>query len=52
MDNALVKAVRLAPPDGSDERSGYPWDLPAISALSCGLELHAKVTYPFSDAFA
>jgi predicted ATPase len=45
VDNALVKAVRLAPPDGSDERSGYPWDLPAISALSCGLELHAKVTY-------
>jgi predicted ATPase len=40
----FVKSVRLVP--ACDEaRVGHPWDLPAISQLAEGLELHPKVTY-------
>jgi predicted ATPase len=41
---AFVKSVRLLPAEGA-ERTGYPWDLPAIRSLSEGLELHPRVTY-------
>ncbi len=43
MDTAYVTAVGLRP----DTRpgSGYPWDLPAISALVDGISLHPRVTY-------
>lgn len=43
VDDAFVKAVEL--PIGTDSRDGYPWDLPAIAALSDRLSLHPKVTY-------
>jgi len=39
-----VKSVTLLAADG-EERSGYPWALPAIAALSAGLKLNAGVTY-------
>jgi predicted ATPase len=45
MDDSLVRAVELLSP-GEDERSaGYPWDLPAVQALSRGLALDPHVTY-------
>ena len=39
-----MKSVTLLAADG-EERSGYPWALPAIAALSAGLKLNAGVTY-------
>jgi predicted ATPase len=44
MVDAFVKTVRLARDPGED-RSGYPWDLPAVTQLCNGVELHPKVTY-------
>jgi predicted ATPase len=43
VDTAYVRAVRLRP-DASPGR-GYPWDLPAISALVDEIRLHPRVTY-------
>jgi predicted ATPase len=45
MDRALVRGVELIAVDGDEPRAGYPWDLPAVRALSIGLALHPKVTY-------
>lgn len=45
MNESLVRAVNLLPPGESDHRLGYPWDLPAVQALSEGLDLDARVTY-------
>jgi predicted ATPase len=46
---AFVSAVQLVPPDGGPtsgrDRGGYPWDLPAIAALSAPLRLDPHVTY-------
>jgi predicted ATPase len=44
MTDAFVKSVQLIPARG-DERTGYPWDLPAIAQLNEGLDLDPKVTY-------
>jgi predicted ATPase len=41
---AFIKRVRLEP-DGAEQRSGHPWDLPAVAQLAEGLELHPNVTY-------
>jgi predicted ATPase len=43
VDTAYVTAVRLRP-DTAPGR-GYPWDLPAISALVDEIRLHPRVTY-------
>jgi predicted ATPase len=46
VDGAFLKAVELLTPDDQDEqRTGYPWDLPAIDALRRRLALDEKVTY-------
>ena len=45
VDESLVRAVKLLPPGESERRLGYPWDLPAVQALSRGLRLDAPVTY-------
>jgi predicted ATPase len=45
MDDALVRAIELAPPEPDEQRAGYPWDLPVVRALAGGLALHPKVTY-------
>ena len=49
MDTAFDSAVELVPPDagpdGSPDRRGYPWHLPAVAALSAPLRLHPRVTY-------
>lgn len=45
MLDALVRAVQLLGPLNGEERAGYPWDLPVVSGLSDGLELHPSVTY-------
>jgi predicted ATPase len=44
MPEAFVQSARLVPDAGVD-RSGYPWDLPAVAQLSEGFALHPKVTY-------
>ena len=41
---AFIKRVMLVA-DPMAERTGHPWDLPAVTALADGLELHPKVTY-------
>ena len=43
MDTAYVRAVGVRP--GSSPGTGYPWDLPAISALVDEIRLHPRVTY-------
>jgi predicted ATPase len=43
VDTAYVRAVGLRP--DASRGSGYPWDLPAISALADGIKLHPRVTY-------
>ena len=43
MDTAYVTAVRLQP--DASPGGGYPWDLPAISALADEIRLHPRVTY-------
>lgn len=50
MDSGFVSAVQLVSPDGARDidgtnRRGYPWDLPAIAALSAPLRLDPRVTY-------
>ena len=42
---ALVRSVELLAPKAGDERTGHPWELPAVKALANGLPLHPKVTY-------
>lgn len=44
MAEAFIKRVMLIA-DPVAERTGYPWDLPAVAALQQGLELHPKITY-------
>ena len=41
---AFIKRAMLVA-DPVAERTGHPWDLPAVTALADGLELHPKVTY-------
>jgi predicted ATPase len=41
----FVREVLLRPADDGAERTGHPWDLPAVRALQDGLALHPKVTY-------
>lgn len=45
MDMQLVKTVRFTRDADSLDRSGYPWELPAIAQLTEGIQLHPKVTY-------
>jgi predicted ATPase len=45
MTEALVRLVQLLPPSEGEDRSGYPWDLPAVARLAQGLALHPSVTY-------
>ncbi len=45
MSDGFVKSVLLPSADPGDDRTGYPWSLPAIAALAGGIDLHAKVTY-------
>ena len=45
MADAFVRSVTLRPADGGDQRRGYPWELPAIAALSAGMALNPGVTY-------
>lgn len=45
LSESLVRAVQLVTEPGADQRTGHPWDLPAISSLEQGLQLHPKVTY-------
>ncbi len=45
MDDVLVRAVQLPAADVGEERSGHPWDLPAVRALADGLDLGVAVTY-------
>jgi predicted ATPase len=44
MVDAFVRSVRLAS-DQAVEGPGYPWDVPAVTQLRDGPELHPKVTY-------
>lgn len=41
----ILRSVSLPPAQGDESRVGHPWDLPLVSALQAGLELHPKVTY-------
>lgn len=43
MNTAYVTEVRLRP--DRSPGSGYPWNLPAVSALVDGIRLHPRVTY-------
>jgi predicted ATPase len=43
VDTAYLRAVGLRP--GTSPGSGYPWDLPAIKALTGQIGLHPRVTY-------
>lgn len=45
ISDAFVRSVRLPAAEETEARSGYPWDLPAVRALSAGLALHPQVTY-------
>jgi predicted ATPase len=45
MDDSLVRAVELQPPEAGELRTGYPWDLPVVRGLAGGLVLHPAVTY-------
>lgn len=40
-----VRSLELIPSTDSDNRVGYPWDLPAVRALGAGLDLDPRVTY-------
>jgi len=42
---AFVRSVQLRPAEDGKQPLGYPWELPAIEALTSGLELHPAVTY-------
>jgi predicted ATPase len=39
---AFVRSVQLLPAGNGEQRVGYPWELPAIEALTKGLELHHR----------
>ena len=44
----FIRSLTLRPPGpGSPDRVGYPWQLPAVAALSAegGLALHPRITY-------
>lgn len=45
MDDVLVRAVELPAADAGEERTGHPWDLPAVRALAGGVDLGVAVTY-------
>jgi len=45
MDDVLVRGVVLPAADAGEERTGHPWDLPAVQALAGGLDLGVPVTY-------
>jgi predicted ATPase len=45
MNDVLVRAVELLAPDAGEQRTGHPWDLPAVQALGEGLDLSCAVTY-------
>lgn len=45
MNDVLVRAVELVSADAGEERTGHPWDLPAVLALADGLDLSVAVTY-------
>jgi predicted ATPase len=45
VDDRLVRSVGLTSSDPSEERVGYPWDLPAVAALADGVALDPRVTY-------
>lgn len=42
---ALIRSVRLRPPESDEDREGYPWALPAVAALAEGVELHPRITF-------
>jgi predicted ATPase len=42
---AFVRSIQLAKAQDGDERTGYPWELPAIRVLRDGLALNPSVTY-------
>lgn len=44
MPEQFVQSARLVA-GADEERSGHPWDLPAVAQLSDGIALHPKVTY-------
>ena len=44
MTEAFIKSVKLLS-EGSEEREGHPWDLPAVAQLAGGVKLDPKVTY-------
>ena len=45
MTTAFVSTAQLVLSDDGQDRRGYPWDLPAIAALSTPLHLDPRVTY-------
>jgi predicted ATPase len=45
VNEGFVTSVLLLPAEDSAARVGYPWELPAIAALSAGLALNPSVTY-------
>lgn len=45
MNGPFVESVVLPPARPDEQRTGYPWALPAIAALGDGIGLHPKVTY-------
>jgi predicted ATPase len=45
MPEAFVRSVQLLPKEAREQRVGYPWELPAVKALTSGLELNPGVTY-------
>lgn len=42
---AFVRSVQLVDAQDGEERTGYPWELPAIRVLRDGLALNPRVTY-------
>jgi predicted ATPase len=44
MADGFIRSVRVSG-DAAEPGAGYPWDLPAVAALTAGLDLHPKVTY-------
>lgn len=45
MDQAFVRSIRLLASEEGEQRVGYPWSLPAISALIDDVALHPGVTF-------
>jgi hypothetical protein len=43
VQEAFVKSVLLLPAEDREQRLGYPWELPAIVALSAGMALNRLV---------